>query len=289
MVGQLDVAALQALTPYLVVPALPIAVIAALSGRWTLAGAAAMVTVVLAALGWPLMFPAAQVTPAEQATPISVFHANLLYANRRPEDIPRAIEQVEADVLAFTEYTPKHAAILLASTLADKFPYRVEYPASRATGSAIWSRFELTEIDGPDLSVTSIAALVASPQPFTVLVVHPLSPLVSISEWHHDLHALRVPRVDPDRRVMMVGDFNATHWHPPFRRLLGTGWRDAHQAMRRGLSNSWPADQRLLPPFVGIDHALVNDGLVVTATRDIDVPGSDHRGFVVTVVVAADG
>lgn len=286
--GTSYVAALQALTPYLVAPALPIAVIAAMSRTWTLAGAATIVAVVLGALGWPLVFPAAQPAPMDGASPISVFHANLLYANRRAEDIPGAVGSVDADVLAFTEYTPKHAAILLASKLADEFPHRVEYPASRATGAAIWSRFELTEIDGPELSVTSIAALVASPQPVTVLVVHPLSPLVSISEWHDDLNALRTLRVDHDRRVMTIGDFNACHWHPPFRRLLAGGWRDAHQATRRGLSTSWPADQRLLPPYVGIDHALVNDGLVVTATRYIDVPGSDHRGFVVTVVAAAD-
>ena len=41
------------------------------------------------------------------------------------------------------------------------------------------------------------------------------------------------------------------------------------------------------PPFVRLDHALVNDGLAVLDVDDFDVPGSDHRGLVVTVQRAA--
>ena len=37
------------------------------------------------------------------------------------------------------------------------------------------------------------------------------------------------------------------------------------------------------PTFVRLDHALMTDGLVATGIDDIDIPGSDHRGFVVSV------
>jgi hypothetical protein len=36
---------------------------------------------------------------------------------------------------------------------------------------------------------------------------------------------------------------------------------------------------------VRLDHALVGPGVVPTAIDDIQVPGSDHRGFVVDVAV----
>jgi endonuclease/exonuclease/phosphatase (EEP) superfamily protein YafD len=88
--------------------------------------------------------------------------------------------------------------------------------------------------------------------------------------------------------VLVVGDFNATYWHPPFRRLTGDGLTDAHVVHGRGLSVSWPTDL-VIPPFVRLDHVLTGNGLIPTEIVDFDVPGSDHRGFVVTVVPADRG
>jgi hypothetical protein len=73
------------------------------------------------------------------------------------------------------------------------------------------------------------------------------------------------------------------------RRLMQVGgWRDAHQVRGHGLSCSWPTEKwhpafRWHPPFVRLDHALVNGGLTVLDTGDFHVPGSDHLGIVVTV------
>jgi len=38
----------------------------------------------------------------------------------------------------------------------------------------------------------------------------------------------------------------------------------------------------LPPPFVRIDHALFSDGVTPLRIDDLDVPGSDHKGFVAT-------
>jgi endonuclease/exonuclease/phosphatase (EEP) superfamily protein YafD len=81
----------------------------------------------------------------------------------------------------------------------------------------------------------------------------------------------------------MTGDFNASWWHPEFRNVLASGWRDVHQVVGRGLSTSWPVDRFVLPPFIRLDHALVNDGLVVERVTNLDIPGSDHGGLIVSV------
>ena len=71
----------------------------------------------------------------------------------------------------------------------------------------------------------------------------------------------------PPGPAVMTGDFNASWWHPELRGVMRAGgWRDAHQVVGRGLSCSWPTEQwhpafRAHPPFVRLDHALVNDGL----------------------------
>ena len=119
----------------------------------------------------------------------------------------------------------------------------------------------------------------------TLFVVHLPSPMASLGEWRDELGRLAL-LVTAGAPAIVIGDFNASYWHPEFRDVLDAGWRDAHQMTRRGFSSSWPTDIAPMPPFVRIDHALVNDGLVVTNVDDIDVPGSDHRGLLVDVAVA---
>ena len=120
-----------------------------------------------------------------------------------------------------------------------------------------------------------------------VVVIHTQSPVEHYREWLEDLASS--PTLTPDGPTVMTGDFNASWWHPEMREVMRRGgWRDAHQVLGHGLSCSWPTDQwhpafRWHPPFVRLDHALVNDGLVVLDVGDFDVPGSDHRGIVVTV------
>lgn len=280
-----EIVAVQALTPYIVTLAFPIAALASVARRWSLAGTATAIAVVVVVLCWPLMFPGAQPAVSWGVTSLRVFHGNLLHSNPRPDDIPVALVALDADVLTFTEYTAEHSAIFLASPLADEYPYRIEYPERGAGGSAIWSRYSLVEIDTPDSRFRSSAAVVESPHPVTLYVVHPPSPMVSLREWRDELDLLKSVG-EGDAPVMMIGDFNAGYWHPEFRRVLDAGWRDAHQVTGHGFSTSWPADIRPLPAFVRIDHALVNDGLVVLDVGDIDVPGSDHRGLLVDVAAA---
>ena len=81
---------------------------------------------------------------------------------------------------------------------------------------------------------------------------------------------------------MVVGDLNSSYWHPDFRDLLDAGFVDAHIANGKGFSASWPTDM-IGPAFVRLDHALTTGGLVSTDVADFEIPGSDHRGFVVTV------
>jgi len=285
--GRREIAALQALTPYFLAPALPICVLALVTRHWALAGTAGAVALVLVILSWPLVFRPGQHAPLAGSMPLRVFHGNLMYYNPRPNEIPAALGVLDVDVLAFTEYTAEHAAILLASPLAGRYPYRIEYPEPDSGGSAIWSRHELSEIDMPDWRYRPSAAVVQAAETVTLFVVHPHSPIVTTAGWHEELGHLMTVGRDANGPIMMIGDFNASYWHPRFRRLLGVGWRDAHQLTGNGFATSWPTDVRLIPPYVLIDHALVNDGLIVAGVTGVDIPGSDHRGFLVDVSVAA--
>ena len=117
---------------------------------------------------------------------------------------------------------------------------------------------------------------------FVVDAIHTQSPIHHARTWANDLDVLAAAP-SPDEPAVMVGDFNAAWTHRHFRRIANRGWSDAHRTLGIGTRNSWRIDKPPLPPFVRIDHAMVNDGLAVVAIDDIDLPGSDHRGFVVTI------
>jgi endonuclease/exonuclease/phosphatase (EEP) superfamily protein YafD len=214
----------------------------------------------------------------------SLAHFNVLYLNDRLALDLAAVAAADADVLTFSEVTPRHLATLRRSPLALRYPHRIERPGPYATGTALWSRLPLTEVAGPVVRRHTVVADidVGGRDSVRVIVIHTRSPVRHCAEWAADLAALAGTPV-PDRAAVMLGDFNAAWSHPQLRAAAGAGWRDAHRARGRGLRASWPTDRWWSPPFVRLDHALVNDGLEVAAVRDVDLPGSDHRGLVVSV------
>ena len=118
-----------------------------------------------------------------------------------------------------------------------------------------------------------------------IVLAHPNPPITDhgLRHWEPSMRRIAEIGAEPGPPTLIVADLNAARWHPPFRRLLARGWRDAHESVGRGLSVSWPTTGRWPLPFVRLDHGLAGPGLDVLAVRDVDLPGSDHRGFVVTV------
>jgi endonuclease/exonuclease/phosphatase (EEP) superfamily protein YafD len=200
-------------------------------------------------------------------------------------DVARLLERLDADVLTFSEYTPHHAHILREAPVAAAYPHRIEMPAVLASGAALWSRYPVALSEAPATRHHTVVGDVAGPSgTVRIIVVHTQSPLIDHGQWSDDLAALAL--VDPGRSAVMMGDFNACWWHPEFRQLLAGGWRDVHQIVGRGLSASWPVHRHVPPAFIRLDHALLNGSLVVDRVTDLDIPGTDHRGVLVSVRTA---
>jgi endonuclease/exonuclease/phosphatase (EEP) superfamily protein YafD len=83
--------------------------------------------------------------------------------------------------------------------------------------------------------------------------------------------------------VIVAGDLNSTTDMRPFRALLRNGYRDAAEQSGAGFKPTFPASWRL-PPFMAIDHVLTRN-CTATSLRTLELPGSDHRGLVVTVAI----
>jgi endonuclease/exonuclease/phosphatase (EEP) superfamily protein YafD len=278
----------RSLMPWATIPAVPVAVLAARSGRRSAAVAASAVAATGVAASVPLLIRRPQPRPAVPTRPLSILHANLLFDNVRIHDVALTLEQVDADVLTFSEYTPHHARLLRASSLISAYPHRIEQPAALASGTALWSRYPVTPDHPPSTRHHTVVGDVEAPDgSLRVIVVHTQSPVIHHRQWSDDLAVLAT--VAPGRPAVMTGDFNAAWWHPEFRAVLARGWRDVHQVVGRGLSPSWPVVPALVPAFIRLDHALVNGGVIVERVSDVDIPGSDHRGLLVEVSVRPAG
>jgi endonuclease/exonuclease/phosphatase family metal-dependent hydrolase len=84
------------------------------------------------------------------------------------------------------------------------------------------------------------------------------------------LRNLRPQLPPPERRTVLVGDFNL--WGPAVTAML-PGWRRAVRG------RTWPAHR----PHSQIDHVLVRDDVEVVEAAVLDEVGSDHRPVRVTL------
>ena len=152
---------------------------------------------------------------------------------------------------------------------------------------AVWSRYPLDENERQATINRTVDTWIETPDgPLRMLGVHPPTPVFDFAGWTREIDQITDDVSMLSEPTLVIGDFNASYWHPSFRRLLDQGLVDAHMTHGAGWTASWPTDE-LFPPFVRLDHALTSSELVSVDVHDFEVPGSDHAGFVVTVVPAA--
>jgi len=283
--GSRAITALQALTPWVLVCALPIALVATATRRHPLALAALIPLVTLLALSYPIVFNAGAPKAAADSPRITVAYANMLYSNTTPDQAARTILGADADVMVLVELaTAVHDAVISVTPAGD-YPYRAERIDRGAGAIGVWSRYPI--VSGEVLEIERRPAvdvvLDVDGRNLRLLGVHPYPPTHNAVGWSAQVQAIGQRAASSTLPTIVVGDFNGSRWHPSYRALLATGLRNSHEALGQGWSVSWPMDRGVLPPpFVRIDHALFGDGITPVAIDDLDVPGSDHKGFVAT-------
>jgi endonuclease/exonuclease/phosphatase (EEP) superfamily protein YafD len=191
-------------------------------------------------------------------------------------------------VVAVVELHPDELKAFDATGSMSYWPYRATRPGRGSEGVGLFSRYPIVSVSTADIGSRPAirAVLDVGGHQLEVFVVHPLPPVTQWQDgpWVSDLETIRRTASVDDQPTLILGDFNAAPWHPPFRDFLTHGFHDAHIWTGHGLSRSWPMDWSG-PPFVRLDHALVRDGVIPTSVHDFTVPGSDHRGFVVNLAL----
>lgn len=287
-----SIAALQALTPWALPPVVGTAVAATWRRHHRLGFAAALVGFAYLALTAPLAFPARGPAVAEGSSTIDVVAANVLYSNDRTTEVGDVVLGSDADVLALAEVTPRILSALENHAFAGRYPYRVERVGPLARGLVIWSRLPIDDNVAPGVAAgvaqRTLEATVATPDgPIRLVLVHPPPPVFNHELWATEIAALPAIVEHSETPTVILGDFNATIFHPPYRSAVSqAGLVDALPASGSSLAMTWPTDE-WMPPFVAIDHVLVERSLAVGDAGTFEVPGADHRAVWATVGFAA--
>lgn len=277
------VAVLQALTPFVLLSAVPIGAVALLYRKYPMAIVSVVPLVVFAVLAAPLVLASSPPAVDDTAPRFTLSFANLLAKNATPEQAAADVAATDADVLVLGEFTPEFATAFEALVGAD-YPYRAEHPLPTPAGIAVWSKFPIRTGGVIDLEGRPTIDLVLDVEgrAARVIGVHPSPPTHDAPYWVQQLRDIGDLAADGDVPTIIVGDFNGSRWHPSFRELLDRGWTDVHEALGEGWSVSWPTDEGVLPPtFVRLDHALFGTGIAPVELRDYAVTGSDHEAFMV--------
>jgi endonuclease/exonuclease/phosphatase (EEP) superfamily protein YafD len=271
-------------TPYVVVCALVVLVVAVALRAWLPAAVAGLAAVALVACVLPRCLPDGG--GATRGPRLRVLSSNMKIGAADAASITELVRRHDVDLLAVQEFTPEAERALDAAGLPDLLPYRVSYPQPGAWGSGVFSRYPLRD-DGlrtQKSGFTQARATVQVPDGPAVAFesAHPCPPTPPACSAM-DLAAEPPAGTDGTVRIL-AGDMNSTLDHANLRRLIATGYRDAADVRGQGLTPTWPFDGTRLPP-VTIDHVLADRRVGVARFAAHTVPGTDHRAIYAELVL----
>lgn len=246
-----------------------------------------VVTAILAALGlvvqlWSLV---PVFTGGGAGKPdLTVMTSNLEFGRGDAVTVVRTVAAQQVDVLVLEEVTPTALSALGTAGIAELLPHRLGVPVETAAGTMVFSRYPLESPRPFELGNVGLDVRVAAPQPFRLLAVHTAQPVGWPKPWFTDMERVRrrTDSVIGNGPTLVVGDFNATRDHRPFREILGTGLRDAAEEAGSGWQPTWPTRYRAgwLRPMITIDHVLTTKHYEALRTRTVEVPHTDHLALV---------
>lgn len=282
------IASVQALTPWL----LPLVVIVGVASIWAdrrLTAACLVAVVALGILVLPLVTSPSGRPAEPTSVEVSVASVNLLDIN---QDVHAAIDDVaraNADIIGFVEVTGSVGRALASHPLEDSYPYKISLAGNGPkAGRTLWSRYPIVQENANVGQNYVLVAVADTPNgQLRVGLTHIPSAFKDAVVWSTELG--RVPDLvaASDLPTVVMGDFNASYFHPPFRSMMATsGLIDGLPATGKRFTMTWPND-RFIGPFVALDHILVTPNLAVVDGGSFDVTGSDHAGVVASIATAA--
>lgn len=225
--------------------------------------------------------------PIAGAPSLRIMSFNLLSTNDAYKDLIEYIEVTDPDVVFLHEASRPWEVALEAADL--------DYTTVRArSDNLIFGTLVLVRADSPQVITYGFAEAqpravsiayrpLGWPEPIEILSTHPVAPTDRKRAGLRDaqLQFATDWLAEQEGVFVVVGDFNATPWSSPFRKMLAEA--DVRNSqIGFGLQASFPATSNFLLR-VPIDHLVHSNKLTVIDRRLGPTLGSDHFPLVVDV------
>lgn len=217
--------------------------------------------------------------PSEAVT-IRVLVLNVHTSTSSFDRVRRLIADENPDVIGLLEVDERWLAAIAPAVAG--YAGRIEKARPDNFGVALYARGSLVgsvvELGSQLPSVTADVMLAGAR--FGVILTHPIPPVSAAALAQHEAQLDAVGDVarTTTAPLVVMGDFNATPWSRPFRRLLGTsGLCDSRAGF--GVQATFPASSHLVR--IPIDHLLASCSVGVKQRRIGPDVGSDHLPVIV--------
>jgi endonuclease/exonuclease/phosphatase (EEP) superfamily protein YafD len=284
----MELVVLNAMTPWLYLPAWCSLAIGLVFQRWTLARAAGVVACLHVLWLDPRgLIASPEPRPGPGAVTLRVMSANLLMVNDDLEGISGEIMSNHPDLLLVQELTPSWMQRFEAPEVRAILPHRVGIPQADSFGIGIYSRLpaSISQLDLSGLPALR-AELIVSGKRLSVLNVHTLPPRTPLytRTWNQMMSQVcELVRSEPGP-LLLAGDLNATSQARWYRELQALALRGAHEDRGRGLAVTWPNGLMPYPP-IRLDHLLVSPQIQVLEVSEGVGRGSDHRPIIASIAL----
>jgi endonuclease/exonuclease/phosphatase family metal-dependent hydrolase len=275
-------------TPYAAMAAVVPVGLALLVRRWWVAGVATAALVALLVCVLPRTFGSPSTM---DGVPVTVMSTNMRYGGADVAAIMAVVRDQKVDIVAVQEFTPDAQSRLAGAGLGELMLYQVLRPHETTNGSALYSRYPLSETstihNGGGFYQVRGVVTVPGAAPVDVESVHPVPPMTAnFVGWRQDLRDQR-PTTPEAVAQILIGDFNSTLDHDELRQVLATGYYDAADSVGRGLTPTWPYDgaRSSVTPKITIDHVLCDRRIGTTAFDAVTIPRTDHRAIVARLML----
>ena len=210
----------------------------------------------------------------------SLIWLNVHSDNEAKQEVIDYLLDKNADLILLSEVNDQW--IQSMEVLNKRWPYQILHPREDNFGMAVFSRFEFDsharlKLEAFEVPAVEMILRFRDGKTLAVFAVHPVPPIGKNHTQSRDNYLANLSRHlhGQEKPCIVIGDFNATPWHPPVRRLL-----NQHQLMYAlpGSSmfpSTWPS---VLPGMgIPIDLCLVDRSIRLLDHQVGPRVGSDHR------------
>lgn len=248
--------------------------------------------------------------------PIRILFSNLYEGNIHFDEIKYKIQEEKPDIVIFVEFSDQHKQGLQAF-LDQHYPYMNTTTRSKIfVGSVVFSKFPITNL-ADDFEQGSwrygYFKIEKEGQPYYFYEIHTASPVSKtfferrnqqLQQLKSDFLSLHQSSREKNAKIIMVGDFNVSPrsiYYKTFAKDLNGELKNATRGFP--LLFTWSLSEMLkvhqdfnfLPQrmrttvsklpilWSHIDQLFISPSIKIQNLKSIQIPGSDHRGFVFDV------